>query len=194
MPDIICLSCGQTIYLDDATYANFQGPIVCSECKGHQEVVIQKKALVTTSFVPDIFEPIRDIQAWDIDYETLRDLAEAAVDLGVDSFQSCVVMCRRCVQRVFLDAGVTDDPNMTNMIEEAYRNGIITEEHKLTTHSVRFFAVTGAHPKDPMLRKVTKLQASLAVEVTKEILKHVYPLKPELPESASQSETGSNEP
>lgn len=192
MPELQCLSCGNFIFLDDATYANYQGPVVCVECKGRQEVIFQNQALITSSLVADIYEPIRDLLIWDIPYEPLLDIAEAAVDLGVYTYKSCVVMCRRCVQGVLLDHGVKDDPSMVNMIDEAYQKGILTQELKETANSVRFFAVTGAHPKDPLLRKVTKLQASLAMEVTKEILMHIYPLKPEYEELASQSETGSN--
>ena len=56
-----------------------------------------------------------------------------------------------------------------------------------TANSVRFFRITSAHPKDTALRKVTKLQASLAIEITKEILKHVYPEKPTSQQGAASN-------
>ena len=64
--DVNCPACGMTIYLDENAYLNFQGPVVCVECRGRQEVVIQNAELVTPGLVPDIDEPIRDILAWAI--------------------------------------------------------------------------------------------------------------------------------
>ena len=195
VPNIQCLTCGSDIYLDDMTYANYQGRVVCPDCKGSQDVVIQKKALVTSSREPDIYEPIRDILAWDVPTEVLLDLAEATLNLGVSALKSCVVMCRRCVHGLLLLEGITDDPSLARMIDEAQVNNVLTEEIVQTAHAVRFFGITGAHPKDPVLRNVSKLQASIAIEATKEILKSVYPpLKPEQPELESQSEKDNNGP
>ena len=136
--------------------------------------------------VAGIYEPIRDVFAWAIPEEAL-------LDLGVNAYKSCVITCRRAVQGVLLDHGVNDHPNMMAMIDEAHAKGVLQQEQKETGNAVRFFAVTGAHPKDPLLRRVTELQASLAIGATKDILMNVYPLKPEYGQPASQSETGSNE-
>jgi hypothetical protein len=143
--------------------------------------MIQEQQLVTASLIADVYEPIRDILAWEITEDVLLDLAEASVALGANIYKSTVVMCRRCVQSVLLDGEVEDNPNMKAMIDEAVVKKLLTEELGETANSVRFFGVTGAHPKDPALRKVTKLQASLAIEITKEILKHVCPEKPVTP-------------
>lgn len=195
--NIQCLTCGNDIWLDDATYANYQGRVVCSACRGHQDVVIQRKQLVTASLVGDIYEPIRDILAWDVPIDILMDIAEASLCLGVSALKSCVVMCRRCVQAVLIEKGIDDNPNMRDMIAEAHTKGILSEELMHNANAVRFFAVTGAHPKDPMLRRVTKTQALLSIEVAKDILKGVYLLKQPEPEQLAlgeQSGKDSNAP
>ena len=187
VPILQCLSCGGDIFLEETTYANYQGRVVCPDpdCKGYQDVIIQKKALITSSQQPDVYAPIRDILVWDIPLEILGDLAEAALDLGVLAHKSCVVMCRRCVQAVLLDKDITDR-KLDDMIDEARNKGVFTEEMYQTAKAVRFFANSGAHPQDPILRKVTPLQATLALQVTKEILQGIYPRKPEEPEQLEE--------
>ena len=193
MPDIQCLSCGTGIYLEDTTYANYQGRIICPDCRGHQDVVIQRKQLITANLISDIYEPIRDILAWEIPTDILLDLAEAAIDLGVNAYKSCVVMCRRCVQAVLLDKGIKDD-TLENMIDRAKSTELgpghvlLSENLYQTAKAVRFFGNSGAHPLDPVLRAVGKLQAQLGLQVTKEILQWVYPLKPDDPEQLALEE------
>ena len=177
MPLLQCLTCGGEIYLDDVTYANYQGRVVCPACRGPQEVIFQKKALVSASLTPDIYAPIRDILAWDIPENILFDLAEATLDLGVRAYKSCVVMCRRCVQAVLLDKNIPD-AELAVMIKNANKKKILTDNLFHTATALRFFGNSGAHPLDPELRKVTELQASLSIQVTKEILQDVYPLRP----------------
>ena len=187
VPDIQCLSCGTGIYLDDVTYANYQGPVTCPECKQHTNVVIQRKALITANLLAGVYEPVLDILAWNIPADLLQDLGEASVDMTIGSYKSCVVMCRRCVHAILLAHDIEDDPSLQKMIDEAVVKGVFKEELRQTAHAVRFFGVTGAHPKDPLLRNVTKFQASLAIDGTKEIMKGIYPLVPTQPELMTTS-------
>ena len=178
MPTLQCLTCATSIYLDEETYANYQGQVTCTECKGQQAVVIQSGALVTASQQRDIYEPIRDVANHEVPTEILLDLAEAAVDLGVNCFKSCVVMCRRCLQAVLLERGVADD-SLAKMIDDARGRDIFDERLYQTARAIGFFGNSGAHPLDPELRKVEQLDASLALQVTKRFLQTIYPLKVE---------------
>ena len=189
VPDVNCLGCGQSIYLEQDTYANFQGPITCPECKIQQEVIIAQGGLTGTNALPGTYDQIWDILGWKVTYDIVQDLAESARDYKVQSYKSSLVMCGRCMQAALLEKGVPDQ-GLESMINEAKDLGIITEELQQEAHAVKFFRNTGAHPKNPALRNVTPIQAMMGIEVTKEFLKHLYP---EIP-PASQSGTSSNAP
>ncbi len=176
VPTLQCLACGDGIYLDDETYANYQGQVTCTECKQQQAVVIQHGALVTASQQRDIYEPIREVLNHEVPSDMLIDLAEAAIDLAQNCFKSCVVMCRRCVQAVLLERGVTDEP-LAKMIDAARNANVLDERLYQTATAIGFFGNSGAHPLDPELRKVEQLDASLALQVTKRFLQTLYPLK-----------------
>ena len=189
MSDVNCLGCGTAIYLDEETYGNYQGGIVCFECKVPQSVVIENGALRANTVQPGMYDQILDILAWEIPQEMLYDLGEAARDFTVMSYKSCVVMWGRALQAALLDKQITDT-DLDKMIDEAKNKGVLTEELQQEAKAVRFFRNTGAHPKTPALRNVTLVQATLGLEVVKEILQHLYSKKT----PASQSGTSSNVP
>ena len=177
VPDVQCLSCATVIYLEEKTYKNYQGQVICSECKQQQAVVIQQGSLITASQIRDVYEPIRDILAYDVPQGILVDLAEAAIDLGAICFKSCVVMCRRVVQAALLEQGIADD-KLSKMIEDAKNKQLFDESLYQTAKAIGFFGNSGAHPLDQELRKVESLEASLALQVTKRFLQAIYPQKP----------------
>ena len=187
VPDVNCLGCGQIIYLEENTYANFQGPITCSECKTQQEVIIAHGGLTGTNALPGTYDQIWDIIGWEVTPDILWDLAEAARDYKVQSYKSSLVMCGRCIQAALLERNVPDQ-GLEDMIDEAKDLGTITEELQQEAHAVKFFRNTGAHPKNPALRNVTPIQAMMGIEVTKEFSKHLYPQLP----PASPPGTGSS--
>ena len=184
MPTLQCLACATNIYLEEDTYANYQGQVTCSECKNQQAVVIQGGALVTASQQRDIYEPVRDLVNHEVPPDILLDLLEATVDLGVNCFKSCVVMCRRSVQAVLLERGVADN-KLGRMIDDARGTDILDERLYQTAKAIGFFGNSGAHPLDPELRKVEQLDASLALQVTKRFLQSIYPLRAEEPSAGA---------
>lgn len=184
VPAIQCLTCGGDIVLEYATYDNYQGQVICPECKGQQAVVIKEGSLVTASQQQDVYEPIRDVVGHAIPQEILVDLAEAAIDLASHCFKSCVVMCRRSTQAVLLDKGVPDEP-LAKMIDAARNSGLLDERLYQTARAIGFFGNSGAHPLDPELRKVEQLDATLALQVTKKLLQTIYPPEPESPGSTT---------
>lgn len=187
MPDVICIGCGSTIYLEETTYANYQGEVTCIDCKTPHSILIEKGALRTNSSSPGAYDNILDILAHEVPQDILYDLGEAARDIPVASYKSCVVMCGRALQGSLLDKGLKDQ-DLDKMIDDARNKGVLTEEHHQQAKAVRFFRNTGAHPKNPALRVVTELQAILALQIAKEILQYIYPLR----QLASQPGTDSN--
>ena len=174
VPDVACLTCGLEIYLAEPTYANYRGPVRCSSCKGLQHVQIQRGELVTQQIGGDWYDAIADVLGWDIPAEQLVDLAEAAHDLLQGAHKSSVVMSRRCVQGTLLDKGIADK-KLSLMLEEA-KGTVISEVLYQQATAVKKFGDAGAHPRDNELKIVTQLDASLCVQVVKEIYKYVYPL------------------
>ena len=174
VPNLACLSCGLEIYLDEVTYANYRGPVRCSSCKGQQHVQIQRGELVTQQVGGDWYDSIADIAGWEIPNEQVADLAEAAHVLLQGAYKSSVVMSRRCVQGTLLVKGI-GDKRLGLMLEEA-RGGVISEVLYQQATAVKKFGDAGAHPQDDELRVVTQIDASLCVQIVKEIYKHVFPL------------------
>ena len=187
MTDVNCLGCGQIIYLDAMTYANYQGPITCAECKVQQEILVTDGGLRGTNALPGTYDQIWDIIGWEVSADIILDLGEAARDYKVQSYKSSLVMCARCMQAALLEHGITDK-GLEAMLEEAKNTGVVTEELYQEANAVKFFRNTGAHPKNPALRNVTPIQAMMGIEVTKEFLKYLYPEK----QIASQSAPDTN--
>lgn len=180
MPTIQCLHCAQQTYLDDETYANYQGQVTCESCKGQQSVVFQSGALQTATQAADIYGPIRDVLAYDVPPTILADLAEAASDLSGACYKSCVVMCRRVLHAVLLQQGI-EDAILAQMIDTALERKLLTERLYATVQAIRFFGNAGAHPRDEDLNAVEQLDATLALQVTKRYLQASFKLKPPPP-------------
>lgn len=179
VPVLQCLSCGESIYLDDTTYVDYQGPVVCTECRATQDVLIEKKRLVNASKIADLYAPIRDILNYEVPYDLVLDLAEAASDFGNNAFKSSVVMCRRCLQGALLQQSIKDD-TLEAMIEAA-KGKVLQERLYLNAKSIQFFGNSGAHPLDPALRKVEQIDAYIVLQLTKTILESIYPKRADAP-------------
>lgn len=173
VPNIVCLTCGGEIYLDENTYANFRGPIRCAQCRGQQHVSIQRGELVATQLGGDFYDAISDILEYQVPQERLADLAEAAHDLLQNAFKSSVVMSRRCIQGLLLDNNIPDQ--RLSLMLDAARGTVITDQLYQQAMAGKKFGDAGAHPSDQELRIVTQLDATLCVAIVKEIYKYVYP-------------------
>ncbi|MCH8186042.1 MAG: DUF4145 domain-containing protein, partial [Chloroflexi bacterium] len=169
MPDVNCLGCGTPIYLDEKTYDNYSGGVVCPECKTPQNVLIENGSLRGNTAQSGMYDQIQDILAWEIPPDILLDLGEAARDVTVASYKSCAVMCGRALQAALLDQNIPNK-ELDTMIDEAKNKGVLTEELYQQAKAARFFRNTGAHPMNPVLRNVTMFQAVLGLEVVKQIL------------------------
>src|SRR3990167_3363959 len=187
VPTLQCLSCGETIFLDDTTYVDYQGPVVCYACKASQDVLIEKKRLVKANKIADIYAPIRDILNYEVPPDLVLDLAEAASDFGGNGFKSSVVMCRRCLQGALLEQKVKD-ASLEDMIEAA-KGTVLQERLYLNAKSIQFFGNSGAHPLDPALRRVEQIDAYIVLQLTKAILQSIYPKRADTPPEL-QSGTG----
>ena len=129
---------------------------------------------VTQQLGGDWYDAIADIGGWEIPNEQVADSAEAAHVLMQGAYKSSVVMSRRCVQGTLLVKGITDK-RLALILEEA-RGTVISEALYQQATAVKKFGDAGAHPKDDELREVTQIDASLSVQIVKEIYKFVFPL------------------
>lgn len=114
------------------------------------------------------------------------DAAEAAAVLAIGAYKSCAVMCGRAINGALIEKSVGDDKSFLGpMLEEAHNKNIISSDLLETSKAVNYFRVTGAHPK--FLRDVTRTQALIMLEVTKDVLKHIYPTTEDPPWKQSLS-------
>jgi len=176
VPNLACLACGLDIYLDETTYANYQGPVTCAQCRRQQYISIQRGELVTAQLGGNTYDAISDVVHLDIPSERLDDIAEAAFVLLQGAYKSSVVMCRRCVQGVLLALNIPDQP-LGRMIEKAATGGSITQDLADQLKAIKLLGDAGAHPNDEALKEVTQTGAYLCVHLTKEVLKSVFPSK-----------------
>lgn len=176
VPDVNCLGCGSSILLDERTYTSYQGQVTCKECQAHQYIATQDGRLVFSNVQGTFLDAIRDILIWRIPQERLNDVAEAAHVLLQSALKSCVVMCRRCIQGTLLDKNVPDQP-LGRMIASAETQGLITKELADQLRVIKLFGDVGAHPDDQALNDVTQFNAAFCVQLTKEVLKVVYPVR-----------------
>jgi hypothetical protein len=87
-----------------------------------------------------------------------EDMAEAVRCFAVNAHKAVVVMCRRILQRIASDHGITggDIKSQTNRMFEA---GLITKNLKDAAHEIRHFGGFGAHPQDDDLDNVSQSDA-----------------------------------
>ena len=126
MPDVNCLGCDNPIYFDEKTYDTYSGGVVCFECKTPQTVQIESGALQANTAQAGMYDQILDILSWDIPQETVYDMGEAARDITVQSYKSCVVMCGRALQATLLDEGLKDQ-ELDRMFDDAKDKNVLTE-------------------------------------------------------------------
>ena len=190
VPSLVCLACGKRIDLPSPEYDDFTGQTPrCSnpECRATQSIKIQHGKVTYATLEPNLFPILGQLRDHPLPPELRADFAEAAANYLNRSHKSSVVMCRRVVHGMLLDKDIVDKNSIYEMIEDAFSSGVLQEQERRQAHAIRFFGATGAHPKDPSLRRVDELDALLTVRVTRQILQAAYPI-------AVQSGTGSSAP
>lgn len=172
VPNVNCLGCAEVIQLDRDTYQNYRGPVPCPKCKAHTNVVIRAGELESALGGTNWAALVMDLESYDIPVPILEDVLEAAAVFSINARKSCVVMCGRAMHGALLAKQVKDGM-LGAMLKEAAAKGLITEDLLKTTQAANYFRVTGAHHKE--LREVDQTKALLTFEVTKNVLKHIFP-------------------
>lgn len=175
MPDVQCLTCGGDIHLAADTYIDFTGPAICRECKAHTQVIIRGGQLQEAFGGAHWSALMLDMEHHDIPTAILGDLMEAAVVFTVNALKSCVVMCGRAMHGALLENDVPDRM-IGDMLKAARCRNVITEDLYRGAIAANYFRVTGAHAKE--LRDIGRTQALLTFEVTKDVLKYLFPKSP----------------
>lgn len=176
VPNVRCLGCGGDIGLDAATYVNFAGDVACEHCQRIQWVRILNGELQSTEKprVSDVADALFHLPpevtgVWEDSFE-----AEKALHLKL--FKSCAVMCRRALQGALLARDIADDKLSKMILAASNQNPpILNQRLKQIATAVTFFGNSGAHPLDEELRKVEELDATLGLQVAKEIILALYP-------------------
>lgn len=101
------------------------------------------------------------------------DFSEAMRCLSVDSHRASVVMLRRCLEEAAVAKGA-DGTRLLDLLESLVQKKVLsTADHSLAS-GVRLFGNYGAHPQDDLLSTVTRDDAELVFQVTRNLLKKMF--------------------
>lgn len=189
MPEPRCLACGKVVDLHLDTYRNYQGAVTYPDCKAQTNVVIRQGELISSFAGTNWGAFIEDLASHDIPVPILGDIAEAAAVLSINALKSCVVMCGRAMHGALIEKSIPDEM-IGSMLRKAKAAGVITEDLYRAAIAANYFRVTGAHAKE--LREVSQTQALLTLEVTKDVLKHIFQQTPFPAWQQDQASKGSN--
>ncbi len=142
------------------------------------------------AFTP-IFRFTVDIQTWNIwlsrwqekyiasdlpkavPQEIAADYAEGVRCLNAEAFRACVVMFRRSLESAATERGGTGNNLLSALQSLVERRIISTANHALAT-GVRMFGNYGAHPSTDQLSSVSRDDAELVLQVTRQLLKKMF--------------------
>lgn len=101
------------------------------------------------------------------------DFSEGLRCLSVDSHRAAVVMLRRCLEEAAIAKGA-HGTRLLDLLQSLVEKRILSQaEHSLAS-GVRLFGNYGAHPQDDLLSSVTRDDAELVLQVTRNLLKKMF--------------------
>jgi len=104
------------------------------------------------------------------------DFSEGSRCLSIDSHRAAVVMLRRCLEEAAIAKGADGNRLLDLLQSLVEKKTLSVADHSLAS-GVRLFGNYGAHPQDDLLSSVTRDDAELVFQVTRNLLKKMFASK-----------------
>ena len=202
VPDVVCPNCDETIKLDSATYAFYEGQIGCRECHAKCKVRIGawekvsgfRELLPRTRPFDDISPggyllgpPVLTKSPGDAVQEAMKGISlpalpvgcgdavqEAISAFGARNYKSAAVQCRVALQAALVGRGI-QDATPQKMIADGEERGVLSPIDAQWCQTVVFMGNKGAHPPDTEDSAIGRGDALATAVALSEILGRLYP-------------------
>lgn len=175
---VSCPFCADTIPLEEKTYGNFAGNILCIWCRSELKLIIKGGHLVTNPLIVRRGRLPKRIEVSSFDHQSVPgpivdDFDEALRCREQGSYKACVVMCRRVLESTTMEKGAKGR-TLHDKISDLSRKGLIPNQISEIATEIRAIGNYGAHPGDDRLSNVDQDEAESLLDLTRHIVEYVF--------------------